>query len=302
MYDSRIGRRWEIDPLTYPWQSPYSTFNNNSILFADPLGLRGDDKGKKGKTKHKGDQAKFESGKKVDWKKARKVGIEKVWKGYDLNLKSAPTGNGPAGNGQPQPDPATPGAFTSEGQKIISAPKSKQELLNNHDFLAQPFFEISIFTYDVNKDELRADAAWDYRFPGGIKPSISLGCDGNVTVGSNGATTSSDSEFSLFGMLGKSNTTTQFAQINKSSQNVLIDNKTQISVATSTTIYIFIENSKTKLMNKKVNLKITKQTFFNVQGLIMFGPIENLIDSNYKKLDFSVEYGGGAIKAGAGIK
>lgn len=43
MYDARLGRRWEIDPLTgyYPWQSPYATFNNNPIYFSDLLGLEG---------------------------------------------------------------------------------------------------------------------------------------------------------------------------------------------------------------------------------------------------------------------
>jgi RHS repeat-associated protein len=42
MYDSRIGRRWEIDPLTYEWQSPYAAFNNNPIYYADPSGLEGE--------------------------------------------------------------------------------------------------------------------------------------------------------------------------------------------------------------------------------------------------------------------
>jgi RHS repeat-associated protein len=44
-YDPRLGRRWNIDPLTfkYPWQSPYSAFNNNPIFFNDPLGLEGED-------------------------------------------------------------------------------------------------------------------------------------------------------------------------------------------------------------------------------------------------------------------
>ncbi|MDP1803208.1 MAG: AHH domain-containing protein [Bacteroidota bacterium] len=41
-YDSRIGRRWNTDPIVYEWQSPYSTFNDNPIYFADPDGLYGD--------------------------------------------------------------------------------------------------------------------------------------------------------------------------------------------------------------------------------------------------------------------
>jgi len=42
-YDSRIGRRWNVDPLTakYPWQSPYACFNNNPLQFSDPNGLEG---------------------------------------------------------------------------------------------------------------------------------------------------------------------------------------------------------------------------------------------------------------------
>ena len=48
-YDSRIGRRWNTDPVVYPWQSPYATFNNNPIYFADPSGLEGtNDPPKKG--------------------------------------------------------------------------------------------------------------------------------------------------------------------------------------------------------------------------------------------------------------
>lgn len=43
MYDSRISRRWERDPLAYSWQSPYAAFNNNPIKYADPLGLKGED-------------------------------------------------------------------------------------------------------------------------------------------------------------------------------------------------------------------------------------------------------------------
>jgi len=42
MYDSRLGRRWEADPLTYEWQSSYVTFNNNPILYSDPSGLEGE--------------------------------------------------------------------------------------------------------------------------------------------------------------------------------------------------------------------------------------------------------------------
>ena len=35
-YDPRLGRRWNTDPITYPWQSTYAAFNNNPIAFSDP--------------------------------------------------------------------------------------------------------------------------------------------------------------------------------------------------------------------------------------------------------------------------
>ena len=43
-YDTRLGRRWNIDPLTskYPFASPYATFNCNPILYDDPTGKSGE--------------------------------------------------------------------------------------------------------------------------------------------------------------------------------------------------------------------------------------------------------------------
>jgi hypothetical protein len=41
-YDSRLGRRWNVDPITYPWQSSYAVFNNCPLVFIDPLGLSGE--------------------------------------------------------------------------------------------------------------------------------------------------------------------------------------------------------------------------------------------------------------------
>jgi hypothetical protein len=39
-YDTRLGRRWNIDPKSgeFPWTSPYSTFFNNPISLIDPDG------------------------------------------------------------------------------------------------------------------------------------------------------------------------------------------------------------------------------------------------------------------------
>ncbi len=40
MYDSRIGRRWNVDPVWDYDLSPYATFANNPVLFPDPNGDR----------------------------------------------------------------------------------------------------------------------------------------------------------------------------------------------------------------------------------------------------------------------
>lgn len=37
-YDSRLGRRWNIDPIVKHHESPYAAFANNPILFVDPDG------------------------------------------------------------------------------------------------------------------------------------------------------------------------------------------------------------------------------------------------------------------------
>jgi hypothetical protein len=38
-YDTRLGRRWNIDPVQHPSLSPYSTFAGNPILYSDFLGM-----------------------------------------------------------------------------------------------------------------------------------------------------------------------------------------------------------------------------------------------------------------------
>jgi hypothetical protein len=42
-YDSRLGRRWNVDPITYPWQSSYAVFNNCPITLTDINGLFAED-------------------------------------------------------------------------------------------------------------------------------------------------------------------------------------------------------------------------------------------------------------------
>ena len=54
-YDSKIARRWNVDPIDKPWESSYLVNNGNPISMSDP---RGDDtrikkKTRKGKTRYK---------------------------------------------------------------------------------------------------------------------------------------------------------------------------------------------------------------------------------------------------------
>ncbi|MBL1231536.1 MAG: hypothetical protein COA31_002345 [Flavobacteriales bacterium] len=37
-FDTRLNRTWSIDPVFQPWQSPYTSMDNNPILYNDPLG------------------------------------------------------------------------------------------------------------------------------------------------------------------------------------------------------------------------------------------------------------------------
>jgi hypothetical protein len=41
MYDGRLRRRRNVDPVLYPWHGGYTCFNSNQIMFADPLGIYG---------------------------------------------------------------------------------------------------------------------------------------------------------------------------------------------------------------------------------------------------------------------
>ena len=37
-YDTRLGRRWNLDPVVKAWESSYSCFSGNPIFFVDILG------------------------------------------------------------------------------------------------------------------------------------------------------------------------------------------------------------------------------------------------------------------------
>ena len=54
-YDTRLGRRWNRDPVLKPWESPYACFSNNPIYYKDPRGLTAEGTGDKEKNAPKGD-------------------------------------------------------------------------------------------------------------------------------------------------------------------------------------------------------------------------------------------------------
>lgn len=39
-YDSRTLRRWNVDPVVKPWESPYATFNNNPVNLAGKISAK----------------------------------------------------------------------------------------------------------------------------------------------------------------------------------------------------------------------------------------------------------------------
>ena len=54
-YDTRLCRRWNIDPIDKPFLSGYSTFNLNPIWYADPLGLDGEKRARNYQKEHGGE-------------------------------------------------------------------------------------------------------------------------------------------------------------------------------------------------------------------------------------------------------
>jgi hypothetical protein len=62
-YDSRLGKRWNVDPVIKTWEAAYASFNNNPIIYADSKGLDGEDRAKKYSSKHGGTVSKGSNGK-----------------------------------------------------------------------------------------------------------------------------------------------------------------------------------------------------------------------------------------------
>ncbi len=115
MYDARLGRRWEVDPIVFEWQSSYATFDNNPIYYSDPLGAAATNT-----NSPKGGGEKQKDGRKQDLSKVKikKPNEEPVpvdppktyeWKVDPPVVVEKPAESAPTGGTTPQPAPeATP--------------------------------------------------------------------------------------------------------------------------------------------------------------------------------------------------
>lgn len=113
-----MGKRWNIDPVTYPWQSPYVVNNNNPILFYDPFGLWGN--------KNKAE--------KQQKKAINKLGESKVGNIFNKNEgtdKKADWGFHVYGEGK---DKYIQGDDSPEGDFKISASRPDASVFNNNNF------------------------------------------------------------------------------------------------------------------------------------------------------------------------
>ncbi len=147
MYDSRLGRRWELDPLAYEYQSPYAAFNNNPIYFSDPRGLKGDGDGNKGK---KGGDLKNGSQPQVvqpsGWDKVAKLSPEQR-EAFFAELQMEPkqitsvsTANGPGAGNELRTVPVKP-------VETIYLPSTKPV---NNESLITPDFMMSCLNFKAN--------------------------------------------------------------------------------------------------------------------------------------------------------
>jgi len=85
-YDPRIGRRWNIDPITFPWQSSYACFNNNPIYFIDPQGLFGTKKEAKQYKKDHDIKGKIKEGDDGVWSINSKKGGYSIWNDTEFGM------------------------------------------------------------------------------------------------------------------------------------------------------------------------------------------------------------------------
>jgi len=81
-YDSRIGRRWNIDPIPKTMVSPYVVLGNSPILYVDPNGADWY-KNKKGEIKHMEGDGKHKGWKNITGKWIESTSGNKYYYGHD---------------------------------------------------------------------------------------------------------------------------------------------------------------------------------------------------------------------------
>lgn len=82
MYDGRLGRRWNIDPVVKPWESGYACFGDAPTILFDPDGREAtsehyDHNGKKVATIIDGDNGKYKHGANADGGAVTRYQLEK---------------------------------------------------------------------------------------------------------------------------------------------------------------------------------------------------------------------------------
>ncbi|MFN7910836.1 MAG: hypothetical protein ACK5QC_03365 [Bacteroidota bacterium] len=283
MYDSRIGRRWELDPIQREYESPYACFSNNPIYFSDLLGLApGDPKGKSGG----GDKGKT-SGKKSE----RASSGETITKNPDGSTSSTVifddggkcTVNTPAPNTQPQSvptngplkgnppaDPNAPGGWTGDGYRIVAEPKSRADIMRNHNFNPQFFATIGIVSFDQRKMDYNIFLSKSLKVKSKtVTPGIGFNKDGFSGIGVNDFSVNKEmNEWDISGWAGYTKTINQFAFISKQNVQLTVPNLdntgvVKLSVNTSTTIMSYSLRQFYVGFVCHNHLRVTSRTFFD---------------------------------------
>lgn len=280
MYDSRLGRRWERDPVIKPWESPYATFGNNPIYYSDPLGLDKDGDGKKC-----ADCGNSINGKKINSPKENKPKepvdkldmkpiVMELPTGTEPELRSASTGNVTANGQQSQSVSSNPDQ-TSEGYTIMKPfmPSSiwKGEMGIDGLHTWQEGFTKNPFP---GRDYLRYvdwTAKWDWDVSMSAGP-FGVNKDGQFSIQSGWASISKNSgELLIVGWDKSINTVANIVKPQGSGP--------LMSVISSTVLYDYVYDKSRLATFGSVNLKVYQKSVFVPGGIPTQGQL--LIDTNY---------------------
>jgi LysM repeat protein len=197
-YDSRIGRRWNIDPVSKIWESGYATFSNNPINRADPFGdTDGDPKYQKTK---QGDTYS-----KIAKKTGASVEDLRKWNGYkddDIPIgvplivgwtNTTSSSKSAGGNGYQKDESGTVKKVTDYAEKAYNVYETVAKVVNNTPggttavnilVVAPAATAASIATTSNTDKQTWGDLfnIWFYELNKGvINNSISYGANANTT-------------------------------------------------------------------------------------------------------------------------